>query len=135
MNNLIKSSLLILGALTSSVSIANQLFADFLKKEIKLAHSQYLHGSPESGLYTLHALARLLESDSSSSLEADIGPDNLSFTYLRIAMLHEKAGNSAKAETYFNKVISTYDGRNVEIAELKAFVTKLDEINIKSSRV
>lgn len=135
MNNLIKSSLLILGTLTSSVSIANQLSADFLKKEIELAHAQYLHGSPESGLYALKALARLLESDSSSALETEIGPDNLSFTYLRIAMLHEKAGNQAKAETYFNKVTSTYDGRSVDIAELKAFVMKLDEINIKSSRL
>ena len=126
MNNFIKLSLFTLGTFTSSVSIANKISPDFLKKEIELAHTQYLNGSPESGLYALQALVRILESDNSSSLQSELGPNNLSFTYLRIGLLHEKAGNQSKAEAYFNKALSSYNGKNIEIAHLKAFVSKLD---------
>ena len=89
MNKMIKLGLITLGSIVSTVSIANAVSSDFLKKEIELAYTQYLIGSPESGLYALQALARILESDSSSS---KLGPNNLSFTYLRIGLLHEQAG-------------------------------------------
>ncbi len=125
MNKMIKLSLFTLGSLVSTVSIANEVSSDFLKKEIALAHTQYLKGSPESGLYALQALARILESDDSSS---KLGPNNLSFTYLRIGLLHEQAGSDSKAKAYFNKAQSSYIGKNIEIAQLKELVSKLDEM-------
>ncbi|QFU06891.1 hypothetical protein FIU82_18000 (plasmid) [Pseudoalteromonas sp. THAF3] len=124
MKNFIKLSLFTLGTITSSFSIANEISHDFIKKEIQLAHAQYLEGTPESGLYALQALARILESDKSSS---ELGPNNLSFTYLRIGLLHEKAGNESKAKAYFKKALSTYNGKSIELANLKEEVLKLDE--------
>lgn len=126
MNRLIKLGLITLGSLVSTVSIANEISSDFLKKEIELAHTQYLKGSTESGLYALQALARILESDSTSS---KLGPNNLSFTYLRIGLLHEQAGNDSKAKAYFNKAQSSYSGNKIEIAQLKEMVSKLDEMS------
>lgn len=124
MKNMIKLSLFALGSLVSTVSIANEVSSDFLKKEIELAHTQYLKGSSESGLYALQALARILESDNSSS---KLGPNNLSFTYLRIGLLHEQVGSYSKAKAYFNKAQSSYSGKKIEIAHLKELVSKLDE--------
>ncbi len=121
---MIKLSLFTLGSLVSTVSFANEISSDFLKKEIELALTQYLKGSPESGLYALQALARILESDRSSS---KLGPNNLSFTYLRIGLLHEQTGSQSKAKAYFNKALSSYKGKNIEIAHLKEAVSKLDE--------
>tara|TARA_R110002167_G_scaffold11831_6_gene51137 strand:+ start:632 stop:1015 length:384 start_codon:yes stop_codon:yes gene_type:complete len=125
MNKMIKLGLITLGSIVSTVSIANAVSSDFLKKEIELAHNQYLKGSPESGLYALQALAKILESDSSSS---KLGPNNLLFTYLRIGLLHEQAGSDPKAEAYFNKAQSSYIGKKIEIAQLKELVSKLDEM-------
>ncbi|BCO19274.1 hypothetical protein KUC3_21310 [Alteromonas sp. KC3] len=124
MNKMIGLSLLTIGCFISTTSLANQLSSDFLKNEIELAHTQYLNGSPESGLYALQALARMLESDDSSS---SLGPNNLSFTYLRIGLLYEQAGSQAKANAYFNKALSAYIGEDIEIAHLKEAVSKLDE--------
>jgi hypothetical protein len=124
MNKMIKLGLFTLGSLVSTVSIANEISYDFLKREIELAHTQYLKGSPESGLYALQALARILESDNSSS---KLGPNNLSFTYLRIGLLHEQAGSVSKAKAYFNKAQSSYSGQKNELAHLKEVVSKLDE--------
>ena len=124
MNKMTILSLFTLGSLVSTVSFANEISSDFLKKEIELAHTQYLKGSPESGLYALQALARILESDSSSS---KLGPNNLSFTYLRIGLLYEQAGSQSKAKAYFDKALSSYKGENIEITHLKETVSKLDE--------
>ncbi len=126
MKNIIKLSLITLFSLTSSISIANEISPGFLKKEIGFAHSQYLKGSPESGLYALEALARILESDKSNSLRSEVGTNNLSFTYLRIGLLHERSGSYSKASSYFNKAIDSYEGENVEIAQLKKVVSHLD---------
>ena len=122
---MIKLGLFTLGSVVSSVSIANEISSDYLKKEIELAHTQYIQGSIESGLYALQALARILESDSTSS---KLGPNNLSFTYLRIGLLHEKAGSDSKAKPYFNKAKSSYSGKKIEIPQLKELVSKLDEM-------
>lgn len=127
MKSIIKLSLLAVGSLVIMTSIANEISSDFLKKEIELAHAQYLQGSTESGLYALQALARILESDKSSSLQSELGPNNLAFTYLRIGLLHEQTGSDSKAKAYFNKALSTYQGNNIELTDLKAIVTKLDE--------
>jgi hypothetical protein len=125
MNKMIKFGLFTLGSVVSSVSLANEISSDYLNKEIELAHTQYLKGSTDSGLYALQALARILESDSTSS---KLGPNNLSFTYLRIGLLHEKAGSDSKAKAYFNKAQSSFNGKKTEISQLKELVSKLDEM-------
>jgi hypothetical protein len=122
MKNVIKISLFAMSMLVSSISVANQISPDFLKEEIKFAHSQYLKGSPESGLYALQALARVLESDQSSSLKSKVGPNNLSFTYLRIGLIYKKLGSESEASEYFNKATITYKGEKVEIAQLREIV-------------
>ncbi|WP_394220398.1 hypothetical protein [Alteromonas gracilis] len=124
MNKTIKFSLFALGAFASTVSSANQITSDFLKKEIELAHSQYLQGSPESGLYALQALSRVLELNNGS---AELGPNNLSFTYLRIGLLHEKAGNQDKAEENYIKAVRHYSDKNADITALKDVVIGLDQ--------
>lgn len=129
MKNIIKLSLFTLVSLTLNLTIANEITPDFLKKEIELAHTQYLKGTPDSGLYALEALARILESDNSSTLQSEVGPNNLSFTYLRIGLLHESLGDLSKASSYFDKAINLYKGKNVEISQLKEVVTRLDEIS------
>ena len=126
MKNIIKYSLVTLFALISNMVLANEVSPDFLKKEIEIAHTQYITGSGESGLYALETLARLLESDNSNSLQSEIGPNNLSFTYLRIALLHEKSGNKSKANSYFTKALSSYKGEKIEVSQLKNVVEELD---------
>ena len=126
MSNIIKLSLFTLGSLASSFTLANDISPDFLKKEIELAQAQYVKGSPESGLYALEALARILESDNSNTLQSEIGPNNLAYTYLRIGLLQEKSGNQSEAKAYFNKSLSSYKGKAIEIAQLKEAVSSLD---------
>ena len=129
MKNIIKLSLFTLASLSSSHTIANEISPDFLKKEIEFAHAQYLQGTPDSGLYALEALARILESDNSSALLSKVGPDNLSFTYLRIGLLHERLGDLSKASSHFDKAINLYKDKNVEISQLKEVVARLDEMS------
>jgi tetratricopeptide (TPR) repeat protein len=122
-----KVGLLSLGMLISGASFANEISPDFLKTELALAYSQYLDGSQDTGLYALNALARILESDKSAALQAEVGVNNLAFTYLRLGLLYEKAGNQLQADTYFNKALNSYQGEEIEIAELKIAVLKLDK--------
>ena len=111
----------------SCFSYANQISADFLINEINIAHSEYLNGSIDSGLYALESLARLLGSDKSATLLSETGSNNLAFTYLRIGLLHEKSGNKQKADTYFNKALSSYQGEKTDITQLKEAVVELDK--------
>ena len=53
MKNVIKISLFTMSMMVSSMSVANQISPDFLREEIEFAHSQYLTGTPESGIYAL----------------------------------------------------------------------------------
>ncbi|MDP4536563.1 hypothetical protein Q3O60_10220 [Alkalimonas collagenimarina] len=128
MKNAVILSLFSLGMLVPGVSIGNETSPDFLKKEIEIAHTEYLNGSFESGIYALEALARILESDDSTTLHSDVGSNNLAFTYLRIGLLHEKSGNQSTADSYFTKAISSYHGEQVEIVQLKEAALQLDEI-------
>ena len=127
MKNIINLTVVTLGLVYSNTSLANEISLSFLKKEIEIAHTQYLKGSAESGLYALEALARILESDNSASSQSEVGANNLSFTYLRIGLLHEKLGNQPKASKYFNKALSSYRGEEIEIARLKEVVVHLDK--------
>lgn len=121
MKNIIKASIVTLSVMASSYSLANEISVDFLKNEIQVAHKQYLTGSPESGLYALEALSRLLVTEQSK-----VGPNDLSFTYLRIGLLHEKSGNEPKASLYFSKAVDSYKGSNIQITQLKEAVAHLD---------
>lgn len=127
MKNFIKIALLPISMVGSCFSYANQISADFLINEINIAHSEYLNGSIDSGLYALESLARLLESDKSATLLSETGSNNLAFTYLRIGLLHEKSGNKQKADTYFNKALSSYQGEKTDITQLKEAVVELDK--------
>ncbi len=75
-------------------------------------------------MYALKALSRLLESDQSLVLET--GPNNLSFTYIRMGLLHEKSGNKTEASIFFAKAIDSYTGDNFQLSQLKEAVAKLD---------
>lgn len=127
MRQLLKMTVLAMATFACGLCQANQISADFVKKEMHIAHSQYLKGSLESGLYALEALARILESDTSATLQSSIGPHNLAFTYLRIGLLHEKSGNQQQAETFFNKAISAYQDQKVTITQLKDAVNQMDQ--------
>jgi tetratricopeptide (TPR) repeat protein len=127
MKSVIKFNLLLLGILVSASAAANNLSADFLKNEIAIAHSEYLQGSPESGRYALKALARILESDNASALNAEVGSNNLSFTYLRLGLLYEKSGNYVEAEASFAKALSLYVGEQADLSQLKLAVLALDK--------
>ncbi len=127
MKQLLKMTVLAVAAFASGICQANQISADFVKNEIQIAHTQYLKGSLDSGLYALEALARILESDSSATLQSSIGPHQLAFTYLRIGLLHEKSGNQQQAETFFNKALSAYQDKTVTITQLKAAVNQMDQ--------
>jgi tetratricopeptide (TPR) repeat protein len=126
MKNTFKATLIAVLALTSSVSIASQISPDFLKTEINIAHSQYLSGSTESGLYALEALSRLLEATKSGAQDVELGPNNLAYTYVRLGLLHEKAGNQTKATMYFNKATEAYQGADATIEQLKTAAVMLD---------
>jgi tetratricopeptide (TPR) repeat protein len=126
MKNTFKATLIAVLALTSSVSIASQISPDFLKTEIDIAHSQYLSGSTESGLYALEALSRLLEATKSGAQDVELGPNNLAYTYVRLGLLHEKAGNQTKATMYFNKATEAYQGADATIEQLKTAAVMLD---------
>lgn len=127
MKNFIKIALLPISIFGSYFSYANQVSVDFLINEIKIAHSEYLNGSIDSGLYALESLARLLESDKSATLMLETGPNNLAFTYLRIGLLHEKSGNKQEAITYFNRALISYQGEKTDITQLKKAVLELDK--------
>jgi len=127
MKNFIKIALLPISMFGSYFSYANQVSVDFLRNEIKIAHSEYLNGSIDSGLYALESLARLLESDKSATLMLETGPNNLAFTYLRIGLLHEKSGNKQEANTYFNRALISYQGEKTDITQLKKAVLELDK--------
>lgn len=110
---------------------ANEMTAEFLKNELEIAHSQYIKGSSDSALYALNALARILELDSAKKLQTELGPNNLAFTYLRIGLIHEQAGEQQQANSYFAKAMNAHQGEKSQLAELKAYVTKLDK-SVKS---
>ena len=110
---------------------ANEMTAEFLKNELEIAHSQYIKGSSDSALYALNALARILELDSAKTLQTELGPNNLAFTYLRIGLIHEQAGEQQQANSYFAKAMNVHQGEKSQLAELKAYVTKLDK-SVKS---
>ncbi|MEQ5873183.1 hypothetical protein J3455_01225 [Pseudoalteromonas sp. NFXS39] len=110
---------------------ANEMTAEFLKNELEIAHSQYIKGSSDSALYALNALARILELDSAKKLQTELGPNNLAFTYLRIGLIHEQAGEQQQANSYFAKAMNVHQGEKSQLAELKAYVTKLDK-SVKS---
>ena len=110
---------------------ANEMTAEFLKNELEIAHSQYIKGSSDSALYALNALARILELDSTKKLQTELGPNNLAFTYLRIGLIHEQAGEQQLANSYFAKAMNAHQGEKSQLAELKAYVTKLDK-SVKS---
>lgn len=110
---------------------ANEMTAEFLKNELEIAHSQYIKGSSDSALYALNALARILELDSDKTLQTELGPNNLAFTYLRIGLIHEQAGEQQLANIYFAKAMNAHQGEKSQLAELKAYVTKLDK-SVKS---
>lgn len=133
MKHFIKIALLPISLVGSCISYANQISVDFLINELKIAHSEYLNGSIDSGLYALESLARLLESDKSATLMAETGPNNLAFTYIRIGLLHERAGNKRDADTYFNKALSLYQGERTDITQLKEAVVKLDLVPLSLS--
>ena len=110
---------------------ANEMTAEFLKNELEIAHSQYIKGSSDSALYALNTLARILELDSAKTLQTELGPNNLAFTYLRIGLIHEQAGEQQQANSYFAKAMNAHQGEKSQLAELKAYVTKLDK-SVKS---
>ncbi|NIZ07133.1 hypothetical protein [Pseudoalteromonas sp. HF66] len=110
---------------------ANEMTAEFLKNELEIAHSQYIKGSSDSALYALNALARILELDSAKTLQTELGPNNLAFTYLRIGLIYEQAGEQQLAHSYFAKAMNAHQGEKSQLAELKAYVTKLDK-SVKS---
>ncbi|MBU1436438.1 MAG: hypothetical protein KKF79_03645 [Gammaproteobacteria bacterium] len=126
MKNMFKATLITVLALTSSVSIASQISPDFLKTELDIAHRQYLSGSTESGLYALEALSRLLEATKSGAQDVELGPNNLAYTYVRLGLLHEKAGNQTKATMYFNKATEAYQGPDATIEQLKTAAVMMD---------
>ena len=107
---------------------ANEMTAEFLKNELEIAHSQYIKGSSDSALYALNTLARILELDSAKTLQTELGPNNLAFTYLRIGLIHEQAGEQQQANSYFAKAMNVHQGEKSQLAELKAHVTKLDKL-------
>lgn len=129
MKSFVKVAVLSISTLWCSALYANQIAPDFLKKEIKIAYSQYLSGSADTGLYALAALARILESDGSVSLHSNVGLNNLAFTYIRMGLLYEKSGNEQEAETYFKKGLNSYQGEKTDISKLKEIVLQLDRMN------
>jgi hypothetical protein len=127
MEKSIKITLFTLATLVSPLSIAAEIPLDFVKKEIEIAYSQYFKGSPKSGLYALEALSRILELDKYKSIQSEIGPNNLSFTFFRIGLLHETSGDDISANIYFNKALKQYVGKPIKIGELKSYVSELDK--------
>jgi len=121
----IKIGLFALSVLASNQTLANNLSLDFVKHEIELAHTQYLNGSTESGLYALEALSRILELTDTNEV---LGPNSLCFTYLRVGLLYEKLGDEANANKAFVKALNNYKGSKVSIAQLKEYVFHLDKV-------
>ncbi|MDP4985190.1 hypothetical protein [Pseudoalteromonas tunicata] len=126
MKKTILLSLVFVLSLSANLAQANEITSDFLKQEIELAYNHYLNAEPQSGLFALETLARLIESDSTAILLSEVGPNTLCFTYVRIGLLHEKLGNQEQAAIAFSQAIKSNSG-NAELSVLKASVLKLDE--------
>jgi len=131
MKTLIKSSLVVLAVVTSSISIANTISSDFLINEFETAHKEYLHGSPEVAIYAMESIVRLQESDQSRELLLKTGPSSLSFSYIRLGFLYEKSGSMQKAEKAFSKAVATYispynKSETIALKKLKTVVKLLD---------
>jgi len=110
MKKTILLSLVFVLSLSANLAQANEITSDFLKQEIELAYNHYLNAEPQSGLFALETLARLIESDSTGVLLS----------------LHEKLGNQEQAAIAFSQAIKSNSG-NAELSVLKASVLKLDE--------
>ncbi|RVU37705.1 hypothetical protein EOE67_09550 [Rheinheimera riviphila] len=126
MKNIVQTGLLVLMSVTINSAAAAEISADFIKAEIEVAYSQYKTGTPETGIYALETLGRLLKSADSAALQAEIGPNNLPLTYIRIGLLHEKAGDTTKATAFFNQAAELLKDEKVDIAQLKQKVFQLD---------
>lgn len=120
--------------LNTTTAYAEDMEMDFIKNEVEISFQQYKDGSIESGIYALESLARLLNQAESSSVRAELGPNILAFTYIRIGLLHEKLGNSLTAEPFFAAVQQNlskeFSAEKVTVNELKSMVKQLDEMSI-----
>ena len=126
MKKVILPSLIFALSLSANLAQANEITADFLKQEIELAYNHYLNAEPQSALYALEALARIIKSDTTGVLLSEVGPNTLCFTYVRIGLLYEKLGKQEQATSAFNQAVKNFGG-NAELSVLKALVLKLDE--------
>ena len=131
MNMFIKSTLIVLTAMTSNFSLANNISSDFLLNEIDISYKKYVNSSPEVGIYAMESVIRLQESDRSSELLHKTGPTSLALSYLRLGLLYEKLNFTKKADNVFYKAVTSYksqvtDSENVSLIELKKFVVGLD---------
>ncbi|BFT29042.1 hypothetical protein D210916BOD24_02180 [Alteromonas sp. D210916BOD_24] len=115
-------------SVSTAFSYANQLDSAFMRNEINLAYQQYMTGSPESAMYALETLTRLLESDQSPALLNDIGPNTLGMTYARLGILHENFGDSGEAEHYRKEAIKCFKSSMNDVSwdGIKAAVHTLD---------
>lgn len=132
MNMIIKSTLIVLTAMTSTFSLANNISPDFLLNEIGISYKKYVNSSPEVGIYAMESVIRLQESDRSSELLHKTGPTSLALSYLRLGLLYEKLDLHKKADNVFYKAVTSYksqvtDIENVSLIELKKFVVGLDD--------
>ncbi len=138
MNIFIKTTLIALTAITSNLSLANNISSDFLLNEIEISYKIYAYSSPEIGVYALESLIRLQESDRSSELLHKTGPTSLALSYLRLGLLYEKLDLNKEADKVFSKALTSYKSQvtyseNVSLIELKKFVIGLDE-NIAANK-
>lgn len=126
MKNSLKYALLVVFTFIANPSFADEISVEVIKNQLASAHNQYLSGHTQRGVDALDHLAFVLESHQSASLETQIGPNNLAYTYVRLGLLHEKSGDSSKASGYFSKAIQSYKGDKAELEQLKAVVRRLD---------
>ena len=121
-----KIAIAVVISISSCTVWSNQLATSFVKQEINHAHQEYLTGSTDSALYALKSLARILEFGIEQGLLAELGPNNLSFTYLRLGLLYEAQGAKDKADVYFNKALTSYSDKCTSVNKLKGLVKELD---------
>ncbi|TWX64088.1 hypothetical protein ESZ36_20660 [Colwellia demingiae] len=131
MNMIIKSTLIVVTAITSNFSLANNISPDFLLNEIDISYKKYVYSSLEVGIYAMESVIRLQESDRSSELLHKTGPASLALSYLRLGLLYEKLGLNKDADKVFYKAVTSYksqvtDSENVSLIELKKFVVGID---------
>ncbi|MFT6735876.1 MAG: hypothetical protein ACJAS9_004090 [Polaribacter sp.] len=134
MKNIFKSILVALAVITSNISFANDISANFLNNEAEIAHKVYLHESTEVAIYAMESIVRLQESDQSDKLLQKTGPSSLSFSYIRLGFLYEKSGLMQKADIAFSKAVATYKSpynknESVALSKLKTAVQELDAIS------